>query len=370
MVRYLCLQRVAPEFDGQVELVEIRLSIPAIDHLHITTLGTIQEHRVADAWYVRVTWPQENMPWAEWPTLLLNSEPHTNFPLELEVPGPPEFHDGDWLDSLWRWFQFQFAAQKQHFDELVAESAARKGHQQDNGSVTRAGGSSDTSGSMSPGTQSAPEMDQQNPAALYDQMQTLLQEMQEMSYADLHPMEAAVQAFINDANKAKEQRHAVQRQIVALHAVAVPAFGAAMQDVVTSDDEQWEKTRHWILDMGGVPLALANGEVTPVMQGACATALRSFRDDLPAAEVGERYAQMHAHKLCAMTPRGHVFLAKDPIPRLCTRCGLPWQEGQPLLSEHPRVYSAPIISAPSESPAADSPGGVQPRKPSASAFLT
>jgi hypothetical protein len=163
---------------------------------------------------------------------------------------------------------------------------------------------------------------------------------------------------MEDANRAKEQRKALQRQIVALHAVAVPAFGAAMQGVVTSDDEQWEKTRHWLLDMSGVPLALDEGEVTRVMREASATALRYLRDDLPAAEVGERYALTYARKICAMAPGGHVFLAKDPLPRLCHRCGLPWQEGQPLLAERPRVHSTQLVAPPT------------PREPKASTFLT
>ena len=358
MWRYLLLRRMWPEFNATIELTELRVPVPTVG-LHVTTFITAQAN-ARDAWYLRVARPIAGKEFAEWPTLLLDYDPHEGFPLSLEVMEPLVFSDGDWLDNLWLWCRYQVQMLEQSEEGEIAQRVQEIIAQQlplqpltpaPATLVVPVPASMET---MVPGEQ------QQNPVALHRQIQELTRELEATllatSYADLHPMEAAVSMLVMEADTATSQRKTIQEHLVALHARAVPAFAAAMQGLITSDDEQWLRTRDWLTDKRGVPQALQSEEITVQMATAASHARTSFRDDFAQVALEERIARRFAYQMCGMAPGGHIFLAKDPVPRHCTRCGVLWSDGQPLQQENrPRIRTMPVAAPPLPGPRLSAP---------------
>ena len=345
MWRYLLLRRMWPEFNATIELTELRVPVPSAD-LHVTTFITAQA-KAGDAWYLRVAQPVAGKEFAEWPTLLLDYDPHENFPLTLEVMEPLVFADGEWLDNLWLWCRYQVQMLEQAEEAEIAQRVQEIVAQQ---MPLQPPPATLVVPIPAPMETAAPAPEQQqSPVALHRQIQELTKELEATllatTYADLHPMEAAIAWFVTEADTATAQRKAIQEHLVALHAQAVTAFGVAMQGVITSDDEQWSRTRDWLTDKRGVPQALDNREVTIQMANAASRARTMFRDDFTRVETEERTARRFAYQMCGMAPGGHLFFAKDPVPRHCTRCGILWTEGQPLQQENrPRIRTIPVAA--------------------------
>ena len=354
IVRTLYLREYPDSFTAREELEERRFRIDELG-LHLTVFGAVrepidrQEQAAADAWYVRIARLGRESSYhlhedgrsagTTWHTFLLDYDPHgQEFPLELEVHGEPEFHDGDWLDKLWSWLAQQSDVADRAEEATVLERAKELAAKQ-----TRVVPVSPPPLEPASPQANSPEIGGESPADLYQRIQELVAEMSQIGYADLHPMEAAIEAFLADAAEATLVRKRLQTEFIKLHAQAVPAFGVMMRSYMTSDDAQWLNTEHWLTDLRGTPVtAPEQGGITQAMMEASEKALAMYRTSWSDAERAEHYAIASAQKLCGMAPGGHIFLAKDPAPQACTRCHMLWYPGQLLRAERPPLRSAPL----------------------------
>ena len=117
-MRTLYLREFSDSFTAHEELEEHRFRVEELG-LHLTVFGTMtalqhgQQSSAGNSWYLRIAklgpessfflYPDGRSAYATWETLMLDYDPHDHFPLQLEVHGEPEFHDGDWLNNLWTW---------------------------------------------------------------------------------------------------------------------------------------------------------------------------------------------------------------------------------------------------------------------------